>query len=174
MAASGSKEHFHTLFEYALISLWEEDYSGIKHLFDGLRLESVGPLEACLEAHPDFVDTCMRQMTLVHVDQQTLKMLKAGSQEQLAAALDMVFRDGMRPHFRAELLALWTGELAWSGKGINYTLDGEALDILLHWRILPCFEQRWERVLVTIENITACKQAERRLQSLFEAPPISL
>jgi diguanylate cyclase (GGDEF)-like protein len=174
MAVPASQDHFQTLFENAPISLWEEDYSGIKHLFDGLRQKGVGSLETYLETHPDFADACMRQMKLVHVNQQTLDMLKAASQEQLESRLDQVFRDGMRPHFRAELLALWAGQLLWSGEGINYTLDGQPLDILLHWRILPGFEQTWESVLVTIENITARKQAERRLQSLFDASPISL
>ena len=167
-------EHYHTLFEYAPLSLWEEDYSGIQRLFDGLRQKGIASLDDYLQAHPDFADACMRQMKLVSVNQQTLKMLKAASQEQLAARLDQVFRDGMRPHFRAELLALWAGELLWSGEGINYALDGQPLDILLHWRILPGYEQSWERVLVTIEDITARKQAERRLQNLFEASPISL
>ena len=169
-----SEEHFQTLFENAPISLWEEDYSGIKSLFDGLKQQGVRSLETYLQTKPDFADACMRQIRLVRVNQQTLNMLKAASQEQLETQLDQVFRDGMRPHFRAELLALWAGELLWSGEGINYALDGQPLDILLHWRILPGFEQSWERVLVTIEDITARKQAERRLQSVFEASPISL
>jgi diguanylate cyclase (GGDEF)-like protein len=169
-----SEEHFQTLFENAPISLWEEDYSGIKSLFDGLKQQGVRSLETYLQTKPDFADACMRQIRLVRVNQQTLNMLKAASQEQLETQLDQVFRDGMRPRFRAELLALWAGELLWSGEGINYALDGQPLDILLHWRILPGFEQSWERVLVTIEDITARKQAERRLQSVFEASPISL
>lgn len=174
MTASGIKQHFQSLFEYAPISLWEEDFSGIKRLFDGLRKQQVSSLEPYLETHPDFVDDCMRQITLVHVNRQTLSMLKAGSQEQLAEELKRVFRGGMVSHFRTELLALWNGELTWSGEGVNYTLEGDALDILMHWRILPGCEQNWERVLVTIEDITARKQAERRLQSLFGATPISL
>ncbi len=163
-----------TLFEHAPISLWEEDYSGIKRLLDGLRREGVQSLEAYLEAHPDFVERCMHQIRVLDVNQQTLAMFRAGSKEEMLASLKRVFRDGMRAHFRSELLAHWAGELAWSGEGVNYTLDGEALDILLHWRILPGYEQTWERVLVTIENITARKRAERRLQDLFSAAPISL
>jgi diguanylate cyclase (GGDEF)-like protein len=174
MSTASRKEHFLTLFEHAPISLWEEDYSGIQRLFDGLRQQGVRSLEAYLEQHPDFVDTCMRQMVVVKVNQQTLAMVKAGSQEQLLEHLDKVFQDGMRHHFRTELLALWNGELSWSGEGVNYTLDGEAFDILLHWRILPGSEETWEQVLVTVENITARKQAEQRLQALFEASPISL
>jgi diguanylate cyclase (GGDEF)-like protein len=174
MAVPVSQDHFQNLFEYAPISLWEEDYSGIKHLFNGLRQQDVGSLETYLETHPDFTDACMHQIKLVRVNQHTLELLKAASQEQLAARLDQVFRDGMRLYFRAELLALWDGQLFWSGEGINYALDGQPLNVLLHWRILPGFEQNWERVLVTIEDITARKQAEQRLQSLFDASPISL
>ena len=70
--------------------------------------------------------------------------------------------------------ALWREEASWSGEGVNYALDGSALDILLHWRILPGHEAAWDRVLVTIENITERKRAEQRLHNLFEASPISL
>ncbi len=174
MSTIRRKEHFLTLFESAPISLWEEDYSGIQRLFDEARQQGASSLEVYLEEHPDFVDDCMRQMTVRKVNQRTLEMFKAASQEELLTHLDRVFRDGMRHHFRAELLALWNGELSWSGEGINYALDGEAIDILLHWRILPGAERTWNQVLVTIENITARKQAERRLQALFDASPISL
>ncbi len=174
MTSSVSEEHFHILFEYAPISLWEENYSGIKRLFDELRQGGVRALEPYLNEHPDFVDDCMRQITVSNVNQQTVVMFKAQSKEDLLAHLNKVFRDGMRRHFRSELLALWNGELTWSGEGVNYTLDGQALDILLHWRILPESEQSWEQVLVTIENISARKQAERRLRDLFEASPVSL
>jgi diguanylate cyclase (GGDEF)-like protein len=174
MAKPGSEEHFQTLFEYAPISLWEEDFSGIKSLFDALRQDGVQSLDLYLDEKPDFVETCMRSMAVKNVNQQTLKMLKAASQEELLANLDKVFRDGMRHHFRDELLALWNGDLVWSGEGVNYALDGETIDILLHWCILPGSERSWERVLVTAENISARVQAEKRLRDLFEASPVSL
>lgn len=174
MNTPDGQEHFKTLFDYAPISLWEEDYSGIKRRFDALRAQGVASLEAYLQENPAFIDACMREMVILRVNRQTLEMLKAASQEELLASLEKVFRDGMRHHFRSELLALWNGDQDWAGEGVNYALDGQAVDILLHWRILPGYEQTWERVLVTIENITARKQAERRLQELFEASPISL
>ncbi|MBK7451803.1 MAG: PAS domain-containing protein [Anaerolineales bacterium] len=124
--------------------------------------------------HPEFIDHCMGQIRVLEVNHKTLSLLKANSKEQLLANLDKVLRDGMRHHFRDELRALWNGELSWSGEGVNYTLDGEPLDILLDWRILPEFEKNWEKVLVTFQDISARKQAERRLYNLFEASPISL
>jgi diguanylate cyclase (GGDEF)-like protein/PAS domain S-box-containing protein len=101
-------------------------------------------------------------------------MFGAQSEQELLSSLDRIFRDEMRAHWRSELGALWNGEKNWSGEGINYRLDGEALHIRLHWRILPECESNWECVLVSIENITALKKAEGRFQNLFEHAPISL
>jgi diguanylate cyclase (GGDEF)-like protein len=174
MMNSTDEEHFRTLFEYAPVSLWEEDYSGIKRLFDVLRQHGVHSLDAYIDENPGFVEECIKQMKVLDVNQQTLFMFGAESKDQLIANLDNIFRDGMRHHFRSELLALWNGNTDWSGEGINYTLSGSPLDILLHWRILPGHEQTWKQVLVSIENITTRKEAERRFQNLFEASPISL
>lgn len=174
MFQPAGEEYLITLFEYAPISLWEQDFSSIKQLFDELRRTGVDSLELYLDEHPAFVDECMRQIKVLNVNQKTVSMLKAKSKADLIANLSQVFRDGMRHHFREELLSLWNGDVSWSGEGINYTLEGDPLDILLHWRILPDYETTWERVLITVEDITTRKQAERRFHGLFEASPISL
>ena len=174
MFSSDDKEYLVTLFEYAPVSLWEQDFSQIKKIFEDLRTQGVKSLDAHLVMHPEFIDQCMEQIKVLDVNLQTVSMLKANSKKHLISNLDKVFRDGMRHHFRDELRALWNGDVKWSGEGINYTLKGEPLDIILHWRILPEYEKNWERVLVTIEDITGRRQAERRLHSLFEASPISL
>lgn len=174
MFQPAGEEYLITLFEYAPISLWEQDFSNIKKLFDELRRMGIESLEPYLDMHPAFVEECMRQIKVLNVNQKTVSMFKAETKTALLANLDQIFRDGMRHHFQEELQALWNGAVNWSGEGVNYTLEGDPLDILLHWRILPDNEANWERVLVTIENITTRKRAERRFQDLFEASPISL
>ncbi|MEW5829724.1 MAG: GGDEF domain-containing protein [Chloroflexota bacterium] len=174
MDTNGSEEQFKTLFDYAPVSLWEENFSGIKRLFGELRERGIESLAAYLDRDPEFVDVCMAQVVVVRVNRQTLALFRAASQDDLVANLYKVFREGMRPHFRSELLALWDGEQEWAGEGVNYTLDGAPLDVLLHWRILPGSEESWEQVLVSIEDITDRKRAERRLQAMFEASPVSL
>lgn len=178
---SRDERHFHVLFEYAPISLWEEDYSGIKQGFECLREQGVRDLQEHLDQHPQIVDEIITRIKVVDVNLATLAMFGATTKEELLTHLDDIFRDEMRLHFRAELLALWQGDVTWSGEGINYTLQGEPVDIRLYWRILPGHETHWDRVLVTIENITARQRAERaleaseaRFRSLFDYAPISL
>jgi diguanylate cyclase (GGDEF)-like protein len=167
-------DHFKSLFEYAPISLWEEDYSGIREFLEELRLQGVTDLERYLDEHPDDIDRSLSLIHVTRVNRETLNMFGAKSEAELLSNLNIIFRAEMRLHWRSELMALWNGEKSWSGDGINYRLDGEALHIRLHWRILPECESTWECVLVSIENITALKKAEKRFHNLFEHAPISL
>lgn len=174
MSQDQNGDRFRSLFEYAPISLWEEDYSGIKTFMDSLRARGVSDLADYLDEHPEAIENNIRNIKVKHVNRETLQMFGAVSEAELLASLDRIFRNEMRAHFRSELMALWNGEMSWSGDGVNYRLDGEPIDIRLHWRILPESESMWERVLVTIENITALKRAEMRFHYLFTYAPISL
>ena len=56
MSNSKVGDHFEGLFEYAPISLWEQDYSGIKTFLDGLRAGGVSDFETYLNEHPEEID----------------------------------------------------------------------------------------------------------------------
>jgi hypothetical protein len=119
MSNSSTGDHFESLFEYAPVSLWEEDYSGIKLFFDNLRENGVTYLNHYLDQHPEEIENNMRRMKVKHVNRETLNMFGASSEAELIANLDKIFRDEMRANFLSELMALWDGELSWSGDGIN-------------------------------------------------------
>lgn len=167
-------DHFQSLFEYAPISLWEEDYSDVKLFFDNLRAQGVVDLDRYLNEHPEEVENSILHIKVKRFNQETLYMFGATSEEELLASYNRIFRKEMRAYFRSELRALWKGEASWSGDGISYRLSGEALQIRLQGRILPECMSNWERVLISIEDITALKQAEKRYHLLFEYAPISL
>ena len=167
-------DHYKSLFEYAPISLWEEDFSGIKLFFNDLRSQGITDLDKHFHQRPADIDTCMKQIKVKHVNIKTLEMFGAKSEMELLNNLDKVFRDEMRQHFQTELLALWNNESGWVGEGINYTLQSEPLDIRLYLQILPECIETWACVMVAIENITSLKKAEARFQHLFAYAPISL
>ena len=174
MSPSKTGDHFQILFEYAPIPLWEEDCSDIKLFFDQLRAKGVVDLNRYLDEHPEEIANSVRRIKVNRVNRETLGMFGAHSEGELLANLDNIFRDEMRQHPRSELMALWNGEMSGSGEGINYRLSGEAIHVRVSWRILPEYRSNWECVLVSIENITPLKQAEKRFHDLFQYAPISL
>jgi hypothetical protein len=68
MSTSRTGDHFESLFEYAPLSLWEEDYSGIKTFLDGLRANGVSNLGEYLNQHPEEIENNMRRIEVLHVN----------------------------------------------------------------------------------------------------------
>ena len=169
------------MFELAPISLWLEDYSGVRALFEEWRADGVTDLRAHLRADRRRVEECSRRLRVLQVNRRTLELFGAESMGQLVDKLDVVFRDAMFDTFISELSSLWEGQLRFSNQTVNYTLDGRPLHIIVHGAVLPGHEARWDRVLVSIDDISHRVQAERQLalsecyaRGLFEHSPVSL
>ncbi len=169
------------IFDLAPVSLWLEDYSGVKALFDEWRAAGVTSLRAHLDGHPEMVKQCASRIRLLQVNRKTLDLFKADGFDHLVGNLDKVFRDDMLVSHIEELAQLWDGQTEFSSNAVNYTLTGARLDIQLKAAILPGFEHDWSRVLIAIEDVTAREDARRLLagsenyaRGLFAHSPVSL
>ena len=172
---------FQGVFAAAPVSLWIEDYSGIKALLDTLRAQGVADLAGHLSAHPEIVDSAMAHLHVLDVNDYTLRLFRAESKAQFLGRLSDVFRSDMRGHFAAELVQMWSGDLRYETEGVNYARDGTPIDILLARCARTGQEQSWARVLVSIVDISGRKRADRALaaseryaRGLFEHSPVSL
>ncbi len=169
------------MFDLAPVSLWLEDYSGLKQLFDEWRAAGVVSLKDYLEADPDRVRACSSRIRVIKVNRRTLNLFEAENVEHLVANLGKIFRADMLKTHINELVQLWNGELSFDSNTVNYTLSDKRLDIQLKGTILPGHEKQWDRVLVAIEDVTERESARRDLaasaayaRGLFEHSPVSL
>ncbi|WP_285413568.1 GGDEF domain-containing protein [Variovorax sp. efr-133-TYG-130] len=169
------------MFDLAPVSLWIEDYSGLKRKLDGWRAEGVTDLVAYLSENPGRVSECMALLKVLRVNQHTLKLFAADSQQTLLDSLDRVFRGDMSATVVHELDQLWRGQLTFESETVNYALDGRRLDVRVRARVLPGHEATWERVLVSLDDVTERVAAQRLrdesatyARSLFERSPVSL
>ena len=182
MSSSLSSEaDFEHMFELAPVSLWLEDYSALKQLFDRWRAAGVSDLRAHLAQDSARVRQCSAALKVLKVNRRTLELFAAENQQVLEANLDQVFRDDMHDAVFHELAALWSGQLEFSNQTVNYALDGQRLDVQIRARILPGYEADWSRVLLSLEDITAqvrsasqLRRSEQYARDLFEHSPVSL
>jgi diguanylate cyclase (GGDEF)-like protein len=172
---------FADMFELAPVSLWLEDYSALKALFERWRAEGVNDLRRHLRADRQRVAECSRCIRVLRVNRRTLELYAAASMEALVDGLHSVFRDDMLDQHVEELAQLWDGRTRFSSQTVNYSLAGKRLDILLNAHVLPGHESDWSRVLLAIEDVTERVQAQQRLsmselyaRGLFEHSPVSL
>lgn len=167
--------------DLAPISLWVEDYSGVKAQFAQWRSNGVSDLRAFLTADPARVSHCAGLIRVVDVNRRTLELFEARDLPHLVASLDRVFMGDMLTTHIDELIQLWEGNSTFRGQTVNYTLGGRRLDILLNGVILPGYEDSWARVLVSVDDISEREAARRALaesnayaRGLFEHSPVSL
>ncbi len=172
---------FEQLFDSAPISLWLEDFSSLKTLFDGWRGQGVTDVVAHLRENPLLIVQCSECYRVLKVNQKTLQVFSARNMDELLARLPDVFRDDMFEKMLVELTHLWRGELDFTSQTVNYALDGRRMDVRIHVRVLQGYEASWSRVMVSLEDITVQTQVQSELQhseryarNLFEYSPVSL
>jgi diguanylate cyclase (GGDEF)-like protein len=180
-SAAALPEDAWALFELAPTSLWLEDFSALAQLYASWRAQGVTDLRAHLTAQPERVVQCTRCIRVLKVNQSTLSLFGASSQEELLAHLPGLLGPQLQNWQIHELEQLWLGQLCYEHPLIHSTLDGRRLDVQLRVRILPGHELDWARVLVSIEDHSEREHARRDLQlsqqyaqGLFENSPVSL
>jgi len=169
------------MFALAPVSLWLEDFSGVHALFEGWRADGVTDLRAHFAADPGRVAECAHSIRVIKVNQKTLTQFEAADFDALTSNLASVFRDDMLQTHLEELCQLWEGKSQFTSHTVNYTLGGRRLDVLLKGVVLPGHEASWDRVLVSVEDITELEGARHRVtlaeqyvRGLFEHSPVSL
>lgn len=169
------------MFDLAPVSLWIEDYSAVKALFEAWRAEGVRDIRTFLVADPDRVRQCSERIGILKVNRRTLSLFGARDLAHLTAHLGQVMRDDTFKSHLEELAQLWDGQTSFSTNTVNYSLTGERLDVQLSATILPGHEKSWDRVMIAIEDVTAREGARRRLADsetyafgLFAHSPVSL
>ena len=169
------------MFELAPISLWLEDYTGLRTLFNAWRDRGVVSLREFLRENPERVNECSQQIRVLKVNKRTLSLYEADNLDHLVANLGKVFRADMLRSFVDELCQMWDGHASFASNTVNYTLSGQRLDIQLKGVVLPGYEESLARVLLSIEDVTERETARRQVskaeeyaRGLFENSPISL
>lgn len=167
-ALRNSEARYRGLFENSPISLWEEDFSGIKETIDHLRLQGVTDFETYFKTHPEMVEACVRKLRVLDVNQATLRLFGAHSKEELINSLDRVFGKDTTSIMANELIAIAEGRNEYEGLGVNYKLDGSRVDFVLRWSISPAYKSSLSSLIVSIHDISGLKRAEAEVQNQLQ------
>ncbi len=154
------------IFEHSPVSLWVEDFSGVKALLEEIRFRGITDLRVFTDVHPEFVTQCLSEVRVLDVNQATLDLFLAPDRRTLMHRMSDVLRDDMTKHFREQLIELWNGNLFHHREVVNYALDGSPRHVLLQFSVFPGHEFDWSCVQIALTDITARKKAEAYLEYL--------
>jgi len=162
-----SEQQYRLLFENSPISIWEEDFSGVKTFFDDLRQAGVTDLETYLAQHPETIVQCAESIRVIDVNQAAIVLHEAVDKEQLFAGLPDLFSPEFLDILRHELIALWNGETetAFATEGSVKTFSGDVRTVMVSLAVCPGYEETLARIFASIIDITERKQAEEDLRA---------
>ncbi|MBI5950675.1 MAG: PAS domain S-box protein [Chloroflexi bacterium] len=163
-----SEERYRMVFENSPVSIWEEDFSEVKTLFDSFRKEGVVDIDAYFTAHPEIVQQCAGLAKIIDVNQATLALHEAASKAELLAGLGNTFTPESFTTFQQELVCLWNGKTEMMQDAVVRTLAGDVRNVTIYFSVCPGYEGTLSKVLVSLNNITERKQAEEEIRKLNE------
>ncbi len=159
-----SEQRYRMVFENSPVSIWEEDFSGIKLFFDQLRSEGIVSLEEYLDQHPEQISSCAAQVKVINVNQATLALHGAIDRQELLEGLLKTFTPESLVTFRQELLELWQGKTQMRLDSTVKTLSGEPRQVTVYASVCPGYEATLGKCVVSLVDITDRKRAEQEVR----------
>ena len=163
-----ARDRYRSLFENVPISIWEEDFSSVKTYLDDLRSKGIERFREYFKNKPQEVTNCVKMVRVTDINRATLRMYKANSKKKLLSGLSQVFTKDTYRVFREELVALAEGYTHFESEALTRTLKGDDKYVYLTLSIAPDYEDTWERVLLSLTDITARKRVEDEVKSSHE------
>jgi signal transduction histidine kinase/DNA-binding response OmpR family regulator len=155
-----SEERYRDIFHMAGVSIWEEDFSLVKAVLEDLEARGVRDFQRYFGEHPEFVRQAIGMVRIVDVNDASVRMFGAEDKSDLLTSLHRIFVPETDEVFVEELLAIVEGRQHFEAEAVLRALDGRRLDVLLTITF-PTRADRFDRVLVTLMDVTVRKQADR-------------
>jgi len=159
-----SEQKYRQLFEDAPISLWEKDFSIIKHWLNNREDLPSDNLESYFLERPEMVRKLFQKVKILDVNQRTLKLYKEEHKNSLIKGLNSIFTEHTWKDFARSLAAIARGDQNFTAETRHKTLDGEIRDVSIHWKVAPGYEKSYARVLHSEFDITEQKKAEEQIR----------
>jgi PAS domain S-box-containing protein len=153
-----SEERYRMVFENSPVSIWEEDFSAVKNLFNDLKKQGVADIEDWLDRHPETVRQYAESITIVDVNQAAADLCGAANKEALFAGLIQIFTPETLDTFRRELVCLWNGGTEMTADSVVKTQAEDHRDVSVHLSVCPGHEQTLTKVIVSLIDITDRKR----------------
>ncbi len=159
-----SETRYRTLFEESPVSLWEEDYSGVKKHIERLWAEGITDFRTYFRTHPEVVTECAAEIKIIDVNRAAVELLQYEKKEELLVTLNQISNEHSYRTLQEELIALAEEDMPFIMEASGMTAHGEPINFALHMVIVPGHQETWDRVFISLTDITQRVQVENDLR----------
>lgn len=164
LALRESENHYRVLFESSPNVLCIADFSGIVEGLAEIALAGSVPYETFFRDNPRELAACLSRLRISHVNQAALNLFGATSQQELIDGLFTVIGAETVPQTAGGVCAIGRGESSFEDEIVLYHLQtGARIYCVLRWNVVPGFEESYQRVILSLTDISARKIVEDKL-----------
>ncbi len=160
-ALAESEKRYRALFDQSPNSLWEQDWSDLQRLVVD-RVDHPAELLSLFRREPEFLTQCLQAVRITDVNQRTLELHGARSKEELYTRRADIFTEAGLWMFAEFIADMMQGQRSFQRELSLLRLDGAQVETIIFLECLPDDDGRWSRVLVSLLDVTARREAERR------------
>src|SRR5690606_38502124 len=162
-ALEASEARYRSIFDGVDVAIWVIDLAPVLPLLEELKAGGVDDLRAFFARHPEFLRHAASVMSLVDVNEATLRIYGARDKEELARSLPRLFDAESWKAFGEMLLAVFEHRHLVRVDAVVSTLAGERREVMM--TAAPIGDRNGPgRVLVTQTDITDRKRMELALR----------
>jgi signal transduction histidine kinase/ActR/RegA family two-component response regulator len=162
-----SETRYRRLFEDCPIALWEVDASAMKAYVDELRDSGIEVFSAYLEDHPQEVLSAFMKGRVLNTNRANLELFGADSKEDFLSGVPRIVTEESYALSAKELVAIAEGKTESEARDVGVrTFEGEEKRILYRWSVSPGHERTFDRVMVSVMDVTEGKRMEQELQKI--------
>ncbi|WP_342350047.1 PAS domain S-box protein [uncultured Nitrospira sp.] len=162
-----SEDRFRSLFEGVALSIWEEDFTDVKALIETLYAGGVRDFRGYFTEHPEVVERAIGLVRILDVNPAAVTMFGAVSRAELLQSLHHIFVPETGKIFLEELVAIAEHRKFFESEVMLKTLRGEYITAIFTIAF-PSEDQAFNRVVVTVADMTVRKRAEDALRESEE------
>jgi PAS domain S-box-containing protein len=164
-----SEIRFKSLFDDSPVALWEEDFSSVKNYLGELNLIGEKPeiVADYLNSYPEVVQKCISLVKVIDVNNECLAQYAPKTKSELIDRnrVDILFGKESLESFTTHLCAICNGQKQLMLDTQIKKPTGEIRDIHLRYSVMKGYEESLERVIISTEDITDRKAAEKIIHS---------
>ncbi len=161
-ALETSEARYRGLVENVPVSIWEGDCSGVLQYVGDLRRAGVSEIRAYFRQHPENVMQCAGKIKLLGVNRFTLELFQAKSERELRGKIGRVIEDSHEAIVEA-LVAVAERKKQFGSETTLCTLRKKKIQVSLNMIVAPGHEETFDRVLMSMSDITEQKNTAEQL-----------
>lgn len=164
-SAAISESRLQHLFDYAPVSMLEEDFSSVVDWLAELRTTGVTDLRAHLAAHEDEVRRHFVELKVVLANRMAMRAVGAETLDQYQTRLQRLITPEVRLAFEEELVAVWEGRTELLLDIVYQRPDGQETHAALHWSVpVVGGAPDYSRVQLVFTDITELRRVKDQLR----------